>query len=376
MTQILIILILTSFSLIGINYNVLLGLLEKNKAINQYKINHFIWSHCLFIMPMPILMGSFYFVWFYNINLIIDLSFLGVILFLYDLVPFKDSLWFVYFLFFVVFFNIIILFILLLVSIYKYYLRNCFKLFIYYYQCPSAENESRDFWYLFLSENFKVFIDKLPWFQLGYTNLVAESIYIISCKLMVFLYGKNYRLQVSENHPHNVISDLLRSKDNGHTLLLMSPLFFIFYDCIFHNFVITHVFYYLILFIPIVLFRGFTTFMLEHLNYLCQALWRIYYSEKKLLFAILPEVNPLLEYYLTSGLKRNIDIGLEVDFDLYYQMLFFPFRDNIFHNNDYSVYIILTGDDKVYEAIFGKDDRVSLGREWILLAYNEGNEKT
>jgi hypothetical protein len=380
MTEILIIFIIILFSVIVINYSIIQSMLERNTALYQYKINHFIWSHILFILPIVIFIGFFYLVWAYKIIFVFNLKDLDIIIYAYNQLLFRDSLWFIYFLFLVILIFTTILFILLVMCFFKYYFSNCIKLFIYYcYPCFFKE-DLRGNWHLVLSIIVRNLINKLPWLNLGSNDLFSNIIYRISCRLMLLLYGKDFRSQLPRNHWHNILARFLLNKNRIHPLLItLSPLFFILYDCIFNDWVITHVFYYLIVYIPVILLRRFTTFYACNLQFLCEALWRIYYSKRTLLFIISPEVKSLLDNCLASGLERDFDFDLNLDIDerLYYEMLFFPFRgDNIFCNNDNSITVILAGDHQVYEAILDDDFNVSLGKKWILLAYNEGNEKT
>lgn len=72
---------------------------------------------------------------------------------------------------------------------------------------------------------------------------------------------------------------LVKKYFNVSLFVKISPLYFILYDCIFNNLVIVHFYYYMLFYIPIVLYKRFCNFSRTIL--LSDVLWLLYYHPKK-----------------------------------------------------------------------------------------------
>jgi hypothetical protein len=240
----------------------------------------------------------------------------------------------------------------------------CFKLYIYYYhfcyRCQRTEYQIP----------FKWLYDKLE--RLGHRDLFSYGIYLSSTNFMGLLYGKNLNLRkLSQYHPYFILNYA-----GGYSFFAaISPLFFIIYDCIFHNFIIIHVFYYLLLYMPIMLLSHATNCLFKTSGPVCRMFWMIYYSEENLLLAISPNYKVILDSYLASGLSRNLSLDFDMEFSLPNMIQFIPYHKKNTFMNDFGTVLQLLENNKVFEEIEDEEGNIRLGDEWILLKYKKRNYK-
>lgn len=86
------------------------------------------------------------------------------------------------------------------------------------------------------------------------------------------------------------------------------PIFLIVYDCIFNDFLLTHLFYYLPFCTAIILLQKITkTIGLSDQN-IHNLLWEIYYQKETCIYCYTSDQKLLLEYFISNGLKLPLSL--------------------------------------------------------------------
>lgn len=169
---------------------------------------------------------------------------------------------------------------------------------------------------------------------------------MLSFKLTILTNGFDKSYNLSRYHFHNLFGKLSNNK-RYQRFIIVSPLIFILYDCIFNHWILIYTYYYLLLYIPLMLFKRITTHMGSEAAYIRDLLWHIYYEKDK----NFTQFEGILDIYLLNGLRRVSDIDIGFEMYLKYITLF------VIHNperntyiNDEGTYLTLR-DNKVYEEI-------------------------
>lgn len=167
-------------------------------------------------------------------------------------------------------------------------------------------------------------------------------------------------------HVHKTITKIICNKYYK-KFVTFSPLLVVFYDCFYNNFIIIHLYYYLLLYIPLMLWRRVTYRVFRDAVYICKSLCNIYYKKETCIYAISADHKKVLDLYLISGLEINIDLDIEVEISLANSLCFNPDIDerNVYCNNE-GILLERTANNKLVRKITNEDEEVSL-EEWILL---------
>jgi len=159
----------------------------------------------------------------------------------------------------------------------------------------------------------------------------------------------------------------------------LSPLFFLIYDCYYNNWVLIHIFYFMLVYGPLILIKRITncTFFLQ--AFIIIFLQSFYYDKKEYIKCIPKDFKTILDIYLLNGLKSNAyKIDLSSIFDFSYQKDFIFIIDNMnFLQDDYApnmytstgdVTIIKMPNGKYYRMIYEyHEGQYELGEEWVVL---------
>lgn len=165
------------------------------------------------------------------------------------------------------------------------------------------------------------------------------------------IYGTpNYKpSELHAYHKYNPIKLHIYLPSQGfQTLIAFSPFVLFIYECFAYNFVISLFFKYLLIYIPLMLFKRITTARLFTSTYICSILWDIFYKkEKNCIYAIPKEAQNLWEYFIRNklcGLGPKESLRLTNDpcfetnfgFNLYYSSYFIPYNNelNMFTNSE------------------------------------------
>lgn len=206
------------------------------------------------------------------------------------------------------------MFFVLLIRIIKYLNKHLQIINVYYnlsdnYEISSSYNPATDYtlhpghWYLKMRPYVAKITHKLTYF---YPNDII-SYYIIQMLLKLL---ENFQ---EKSVPHIILYYLYGKVaiKRWQRFVIFSPLLFIFYDLIFNNFVISHVFPYLLLYTPLILIKRLTIYLMEERKGMIRRKRRMYYKkETDILYAATPFNRMLIDLYLVNNLSvylREID---------------------------------------------------------------------
>ena len=354
-------------------YKLLFLITKRTANITQYKINKFPLTVSIVSVYIAGVIGLLYILRVFNIYRAVDLKELYLLfkelLTIFSYLPFLVSLYLVSFCLLL----ILLILLLFLINI-KYCIHQVFILYIYYYHSYNRKLANQNLF------------PKVPFERLYSTIRMYSDQDIITFfidrrmdQLMSLLYGQSINSKhppycidlrkFSKYHPYFIFNSCIHTR-TYRFLIMISPLYFIIYDCIFNDFVIHHVFYYMILYAPVILLRRVTTVLSTIASYICQSLWKIYYSKEKAIYAISPTFKIVLDSYLLSGLRLNVALGIDMELYIFQTISFLPYKDNTFMNNE-GICLQLTADNRAFEEKEDEDGNVFLGEEWILLVRND-----
>jgi len=290
---------------------------------------------------------------------------------------------------------LLFLFVLLLLSLlivllnimHNFFTNHIFMLYIYYvysYDKELLRIESRSKLHKFQRK----FYDLL--FKINGTDIISYYINELGYKLTKIINGPTFDYNTLSNyHFYRLFRKLVygRSRDAYRLFIMLSPFLVIIYDCICNNWVLYHVYHYLLIYIPIILIKRITTFVGSNPNYILNIIWNIYYKQdKNCIYAISKNNSIILTSYLLSGLKVTpdlIDLQLSnIPFCLYHSITFTLYnKERNTYINDEGIYLQKTLDNRLFlemEVVEDKEDdykiTYSLGEEWILLADHQALE--
>jgi hypothetical protein len=107
-------------------------------------------------------------------------------------------------------------------------------------------------------------------------------------------------------HIHNLIFRFFKNRYYRKIFIPFSPILVIIYDCIFNNFVLIHVYYYLLLYVPLMLWRRITIFIsMENYN-ISEVFWDILYKDENCFYALPINHKKLFDVYIANGIKTII----------------------------------------------------------------------
>lgn len=202
---------------------------------------------------------------------------------------------------------IFLLFMLLILNIHKYAFLEIFKVYIYI-------NYSR-----FLGNNqyTKNLYDNLQFF-IGHKNIIAFFLDKITHLIVSFLkdleinHGTTYKeFEFPKYNFSTVIYYITNHRFWGfkHTytfdifLYYFLPMVLITYECIFHNYELTFIFYYLPFIVPIMLLQKITKTISKTDGTISDLIWEMYYKKESCIYACTGEQKVLLDVYLRHGLQ-------------------------------------------------------------------------
>lgn len=356
-------------------------LFNKSKDIFQYKINN------LFQTQFFVLIYILIFIVFFDLLKILNIG-KGL-----NLIDLKTNI-FIFFNFFIkinfLLTSIIIILILILLILFilllKFITQELFKLHIYYNQPIYA---------------LRMFVTKeevkIPLWKKIYIKILRNLVEINDLDLISFILWELFRkfifrflgpLDEMEKHFfYSFYSFFWRIfvgsyKKYYNLFIKLSPLIFILYDCIFNNFIVIHVYYYLLIYTPLMLLLKITKFLMYYSKYIGQTLWLIYYDRSNPIYAISKKYLVLLEVYVKYNLSikhfiKNVsDVFTESDnalfllhviqFELYNQ-------ETNTYRNCLGDYIQITVEGKAFQELEDPnkiEDYIYLGEEWIILTDN------
>lgn len=168
-----------------------------------------------------------------------------------------------------------------------------------------------------------------------------------------FLYKNDipwsfYSYKLPRYHFYIFISKMIDNKFYK-IFIQVSPILFIVYDCIYNNFIIITVYYYLIFYVPIMLLKRITYAMAQTNDGFIIILWNIYYNNKKNIFFI---ANKEQKEIITLFFKANLTYIDDFSFDM---VEFYLQKSITYHLND-ATQAIYVNSDGVYLQV--KDNKI------------------
>jgi len=269
--------------------------------------------------------------------------------------------------------SLLIFFMLILIAFNKYCIHHVYKIYFHRHHeyDPKTANSTEP--YTKLQKFSNSFWFTLGWY--GSTDIISYYIYKLSYKFRQILYGENHRLlDLKFYNPLRILSKIHSSKKYP-IVIKLSPLLVFIYDCIFNNFVIIHLYYYLLLYVPVMLLLRFTSFLSLEASILCHMIWDMYYGENvdmnnnPTIYAISKKDKIVLDYYVSNKFSNSdhiselFDVGAQIH--LFAAMDFSVGIDDTF-SNDEGACVIFIG-NKLLQELADDNDNTVYGEEWILL---------
>lgn len=325
---ILIVIICSIFTMLCIIVTLFFRLLERPLTLFDYKITNICYTIFYSIVYISFFIIFLYSLRIYNINRFVDLKqLLSTLIMIFDLLkclPVQIKIFFGIF-------SILssVAFLSLLLLLHKFFKHEIFKLYLYFVYNENTRFNNEMFIFNYLQPPYKLdiisysitkfclyttkryffFKNNLSWkdgqnpFSLDYTKLQR-----------LFLDTSKKR---SRFHYTTIIFKIIYSKWYNH-FITISPIFIIIYDCIFNDFILIHIYYYLILYVPLILYRSITIALCTENNYICQLIWDILYKKETCIYALPINHKKLFDLYLSNGIKsvvidpRNAEMDLDI----------------------------------------------------------------
>lgn len=145
------------------------------------------------------------------------------------------------------------------------------------------------------------------------------------------------------------------------------------FDGIFNDWVITHVYYYLLLYIPVMLFRRFTILLSTENDTIGELIWDILYKKESCIYALPKDHRKLFDVYIANGIK-TVDLGPPalLDFDVSWfinksAQFIYNEKENLYYNGvDRSLELL--PDKKLVYRHTNHDSQQEVDEEWYVIA--------
>ncbi len=306
-----------------ISYILLKKLTQKSKDIFQYKVISFIKSWSISLAYVGFFIIVLYGLRIYNIPRSIDLKEIITNMHVPLQYLFNNILLTLNFSITVVSLTVLIL--SAFINVYKVAISHIFNLYLYY-------------WYSYKNRKLNIVHKKIymPLQTLGSTYIISACILGIFFKIyrwcnnyVLLPYDYKYPWYRVDAFLYKTISRIVYNRVYSKYFFICTPLFFILYDCFFNNFIIMTVFYYMLIYIPVVLLKRITTKLFSESTYICELVWDICYLDEDCIYAISQKDLNLLHLYVYT-LEMDTDLGLEAELYLVNVIRFsYDLEDNI-----------------------------------------------
>ena len=269
---------------------------------------------------------------------------------------------------------LLIFLLLIIITFNKYCIHHLYKIYFHRHHKynPKTANSTEPY------TKFQKFSDNF-WFKLccyGTTDIISYYVLEGIYKFTKLIYGEN-NIQTPKfayYHPYRILLRIFCSKKYP-IVIKLSPLLVFVYDCIYNNFVIIHLYYYLLLYVPVMLLLRFTSFLSLEASVLCDRIWDMYYGENVDLFnnpaiyAISKKDKIVLDYYVLNKFSNGDRISelfqVDMQVHLFYGIKFFPGWNDTYRNDE-GMYVKFIG-NKLLQELEDDDGNISYGEAWILL---------
>src|ERR1700753_251587 len=321
------ILIIGFINLLLLAISLFSSLIKKPSSINAYYISNIFYTIICSITYISFFIIFLYCLRIYNVTKILDLKIyvqsLNIIREL--LIPFS----FLYKAYVCIYTIIISINIILTMSLlHKYFISQIFNLYLFLRHNPIDRKNLISVFFRIIQEpqdndllshylqHSAMYLDERIFYW--YKNLSWET--RNDCFSAEYdLYKKYTKTKLWYLDYERLIIYIVNDKYYKKYFMPFSPFLFLLYDCIFNNFILTHLCYYLLLYIPLILWRRITTSLFYENTQICYLIWDILYEEELCIYALPLNHKKLLEIYIANGIK-TIPIPGNTSLDLHASM--------------------------------------------------------
>lgn len=335
-------------------FKLCISLMKKPKEIIHYKSENILSSLIFTITYAKFFIIILYILRLYNIPRDVNLKYYYYCFkktTLFFLIPFGIKACII-----VILLLILIYIIFIFISFHKKIYKEIHKIFLYFIY--------RD--YLMMNRYTKKIYKLLH--QISTYDILQYSLDEITFLLANKINGKKHSfISLPPYHFRKVYSYVFQNKFYRR-IMDMSPVLVIIYDCIYNDFVLSHVFYYLLFYVPLKLIHRISTTVGSTSYYITLLVWEVCYGKSKVLYAISSKYKVILDDYLASGLFMNPDLSIQTESFLYDHVRFGLIdRKELLYENPDGTQIKRVG-DKFFEVVEDDIGNIILAEEWYLLS--------
>ena len=220
-------------------------------------------------------------------------------------------------------FNVTLLLVILgiLASIHKFFIKHMLRLHVYHYAKSRKLYQWDGMYVKFLNEFTSRFYNKpIPseWLC-GFSSylILKFTPYTIKHEFLGIVSHRVDYQRIPKYHPFHI---LIKITDNRYLNLaiLLSPLLLIFEDCVFNDFQIRYLSYYMLFYTPILLLWRIGRYIHSLETAIIETLYEIYYiePEKSGVYAAAPFIQNIINMYLQNNLTTSPGAAVELTYDL------------------------------------------------------------
>jgi len=340
-TNLFIIFCITLVILIYIFINIYIRFIN-NVTLYKYKIDSFIFNIIIISIYISTFIILFYISRLYNLGKLLDLKIL-----------YKDAttIWTTFttplpliakFFLITCYILLLILLLLLFSLINKKIMLEIFKLYLFTILDPSKYSRGYE-------------IQRFC-FKFHKNDLVTHSLIKME-KYLLHLYftRQNKRMPMFYAEIPWYLNPMYKLSNSKYYSLFVqtTPMFVIIYDCIFNNFIITHVYYFLLFYTPLILLKKITFTVSKTYDSMAHILWRIYYDKTPdIIFIANKEEKELIDISLKANVGYIPGLALSMVGFFLEKTITYHLKDqenNIYWNFDGNYLRVIN--NKIYEII-------------------------
>jgi|ERR1700753_229122 len=320
------ILIISFINLLLLAITLFSGLVKRPSSIKTYYISNIFYTLICGIIYISFFIIFLYCLRIYNITKIVDLKiYFRYASVLKEFLIAHPFLFNIYLCFYIIIISVIISLILSL--LHKYFISQIFNLYLFLRHNPIDRKHIISTFFRIIQEPLNddvlsyylqqsvLYLDARGFYW--YKNLLWKNRFEFGSS--EYLLYKKYRETRRWYYYRNLIIRIVTHRYYKKYFIPFSPILFLLYDCTFNNFILTHLCCYLLLYIPLMLWRRITTSLFYENTQICYLIWDILYEEELCIYALPLNHKKLLEIYIANGIK-TIPIPGNTSLDLHASM--------------------------------------------------------
>jgi len=166
----------------------------------------------------------------------------------------------------------------------------------------------------YIDKRLYFYVNNLSWTR--NTNVFSSSDYKSYQQSNDFYI--NYLRKRSKYYYLNMVYSLINNKYYK-KFIIFSPILLVLYDCIFNNLIIIHVYYYLLFYVPLMLYRRITIRSCTENTDISCLVWDILYKEETCIYALPLDHKKLFDVYISNEI-RTVPFPGVAEMDLHVSM--------------------------------------------------------